>query len=294
MENFKDLTINDKDLFNNYLKDFNNKSYEYSFASLYLWRDLCKTKYSIINNCLIIKKETNVGEFFMMPIGYNYSTLENLIIKLKSLSTNNNIYLLGDIEDSFIHDLRLFTSLPFEIIENRDTFEYIYLTNDLLNLEGKKYHSKKNYYNYFINHYNYTITSIDNEKKINDCLNLLSTWHSKKTSLCKELQMETKEITDLLYNLKLLNLYSIAIYVENSLVGFSVGEILRDTVIIHIERCDIDYKGVYSFINREFLRKNFSKTKYVNRQEDCGCLGLRKSKLSYNPLYLLKKSLIII
>ena len=58
MENFKELTLNDKDLFTDYLKDFNNKSYEYSFTALYLWRDLCKTKYSIIDNCLIIKKKT--------------------------------------------------------------------------------------------------------------------------------------------------------------------------------------------------------------------------------------------
>ena len=168
MENFKDLTLNDKDLFTSYLRNFYNKSYEYSFTALYLWRDLCKTKYSIINNCLIIKKETNYGTFFMMPIGYKTSTLQNLILKLKDLSTNDNIYLLGDIEDSFIYDLKAFTNLPFKIIENRDTFEYIYLTNDLLNLEGKKYHQKKNHYNAFINSYNYTITSIDNKEKINE------------------------------------------------------------------------------------------------------------------------------
>ena len=253
-------TLSDKDLFNNYLRNFKNSSYEYSFAALYLWRDLCKTKYSIINDCLIIKKETPDGIFFMMPIGYN-------------------------IEDSFIYDLETFTDIPFKIVENRDTFEYIYLTNDLLKLEGKKYHQKKNHYNSFINSYNYTVTSIDNEEKINDCLELLSNWH---------LQIETKEITDLLYNLNYLDLYSICVYVENSLVGFSIGEIFKDTAIIHIERCNINYKGVYSFINREFIKRYFSKTTYINRQEDCGCIGLRKSKLSYKPLYLLKKSLIII
>ena len=230
----------------------------------------------------------------MMPIGYNKVTLQELILKLKELPTNDTIYLLGDIEDSFIYDLKTFTNLPFKIIENRDTFEYIYLTNDLLNLEGKKYHQKKNHYNSFINSYDYTVTSIDSQEKINDCLNLLSNWHSKRTSFCEELQIETKEITDLLYNLNYLNLYSICVYVKNSLVGFSIGEILNDTAIIHVERCNIDYKGIYAFINREFIRRYFSKTKYINRQEDCGCVGLRKSKLSYKPLYLLKKSLIII
>ncbi|MEN8076204.1 phosphatidylglycerol lysyltransferase domain-containing protein [Clostridioides difficile] len=294
MENFRNLTIRDKDLFDKYLTNIANKSYEYSFATLYLWRDLCNTKYSIIDNCLIIKKETTNGTIFMMPIGYNKFNLKDLVLKLKTLTNDNSIYLLGDIEDDFINDLKKYSNLPFKIFEDRDNFEYIYLTNDLINLTGKKYHQKKNHYNSFINSYNYKITSIDSDKKINDCINLLHKWHSNKTNLCKELQIEIKEINDLLYNLDYLNLYSIAIYVDDILVGFSVGEILRDTAIIHIERCDINYKGIYSFINNEFIKKDFSNTIYINRQEDCGCSGLRKAKLSYKPLYLLKKSLIII
>lgn len=294
MDNFSKLTISDKDLFNKYLKNTKNKSYEYSFSTLYLWRDLCNTKYSIIDDCLIIKKETNDGTFFMMPIGYDKFNLEDLILKLKSLTNNDNIYLLGDIEDDFINDLKKYTNLSFKTFENRDNFEYIYLTNDLINLTGKKYHQKKNHYNSFINSYDYSITSIDSNKKINDCLNLLDKWHSNKSNLCKELQIEIKEITDLLHNLNYLNLYSIAVYVDNILVGFSIGEILKDTAVIHIERCDTDYKGAYAFINNEFIKKDFSNTMYINRQEDCGCPGLRKSKLSYKPLYLLKKSLIII
>lgn len=292
MDNFKFLTIDDKDLLNSYLKDINNKSYEYSFASLYLWRDLCNTKYSIINNCLILEKETDDGTFFMMPLGYDKNTLQDLVLSLKLQSRNNSIYLFGDIEDNFIIDLKKYTNLPFSIMENRNNFEYVYLTNDLINLSGKKYHKKKNHYNSFVNSYDYSITSINTNANINDCLNLLYNWHTNKPCICNELKIETKEITDLLHNLNYLNLYSIAIYVKDELVGFSIGEILKDTAIIHIERCDTNYKGVYAFINNEFLKKDFANTIYVNRQEDCGCLGLRKSKLSYHPLYLLKKSLI--
>ena len=158
----------------------------------------------------------------------------------------------------------------------------------------KKYHKKKNHYNSFINSYNYTIKSINDEKSILDCLNLLKKWHKNKNILCEELLCETKEITNLLYNLDFLNLKTIAVYVNNNLAGFSIGEILNDTAIIHIERCDIKYKGIYAFINREFINKEFRSTKYINREEDCGYPGLRKSKLSYHPINLLKKSLIII
>ena len=294
MENFKSINLEDKDLFEKYLCKIDNKSYEYSFVTLYLWKDFCKTQYSIINDCLIIKKETEDGTFFMMPIGYDKNKLEDLILTLKSLSPTDTIYLFGDIEDNFINVLKKYTSFPFKTIQNRDNFEYVYSTDELLNLSGKKYHQKKNHYNSFIKSYNYIIKSIDDEKIIQDCLALIEKWHENKYKLCEELRCETVEITNLLHNLNYLNLKSIAVYVNNNLVGFSIGEILNDTAIIHIERCDINYKGIYAFINREFINKNFKNTKYINREEDCCCPGLRKSKLSYYPLYLLKKSLIII
>ena len=173
MEYFKTIDLNDRYLFEKYLCKINNKSYEYSFTTLYLWKDFCKVEYSIINNCLIIKKETQNGEFFMMPLGYEKDKLNNLIFTLKKLSTNNNIYLFGDIEDNFINDLQNYTDLSFKITQDRDNFEYIYSTDKLLNLSGEKYHKKKNHYNSFINSYNYTIKSINDEKSILDCLNLL-------------------------------------------------------------------------------------------------------------------------
>lgn len=173
MEYFKTIDLNDRYLFEKYLCKINNKSYEYSFTTLYLWKDFCKVEYSIINNCLIIKKETQNGEFFMMPLGYEKDKLNNLIFTLKKLSTNNNIYLFGDIEDNFINDLQNYTDLSFKITQDRDNFEYIYSTDKLLNLSGEKYHKKKNHYNSYINSYNYTIKSINDEKSILDCLNLL-------------------------------------------------------------------------------------------------------------------------
>ena len=108
----------------------------------------------------------------------------------------------------------------------------------------------------------------------------------------KELKIEYDVIRDVLINFHKLDLKSIAIYVDNTLAGFSIGEKYGDTAIIHIERCDISFKGIYSFLNRTFLEMYFSDTLYVNRQEDCGNLGLRKSKESYHPISYIKKCFI--
>jgi hypothetical protein len=78
--------------------------------------------------------------------------------------------------------------------------------------------------------------------------------------------------------------------VDDKVVSISVGEIVYDTLFIHIEKADTDYHGAYQMIVNEYA-KNIStpETKYINREEDVGREGLRISKMSYHPLRLLEK-----
>ena len=293
MINFKELTYEDKELINTYSSFLNYYSYEYTFSSLYLWRNLTEAKYAIINDSLVIQKyEDKKGYYFMMPFCKSDESLYKTLLFLKDLysESNNSIYMLGDIEESFTPSLS--NKFQLEIYEDVNKAEYFYLTSDLIDLKGSKYHSKRNHYNNFIKLYSYRITSIDNEKTINDCLDLLSNWHINKCICSKELIIEPSAIKDILYTLNDLSLKSIAVYVDNILAGFSIGEKVNDTAIIHIEKCNTNYRGIYAFINREFLKLYFNHTTFVNRQEDCGIKGLQKSKNSYHPHHLLKKYLI--
>ena len=293
MIKFNELTYDDKDIINYYSKFLSFSSYEYSFTSLYLWRKLCNTSFCIINDSLVIQKyEENKGRYFMMPLAKSSKSLSNTLQLLKELSTQYNdiIYLLGDIEESFIPSIT--NTFQLELIEDTAHSEYIYLTSDLINLKGNKYHSKRNHYNNFVRLYDYKILPINSEKIINDCLSLVSKWQSNKCICSKELLIEPYAVKDILYTLDDLSLKSIAIYVNDEVVGFSVGEKINDTAIIHIEKCNTDYRGIYAFINKEFLKLYFSDTIYVNRQEHCGNKGLQKSKDSYHPHHILKKYLI--
>lgn len=281
------ISYEDKTLINYYSNFITTNSYEYSFTSLYLWKDLCLTNIGVIYNTLVIQKyDEEKGFFFMMPYYENIESLYKSLDYLKSNYTNFQ-YLLGDIDDNHIELLK--SNYNLEIFKNNNSSEYIYLTDDLINLKGNKYHKKRNHYNNFINLYNYTTSSIDNEKIINDCLNLVDEWRSKKTINSKELLLEDCAIENILYSLDDLKLKSIAIYIDNKLAGFAIGENYKNSAIIYIEKCISDYRGIYAFINNEFLKSSFSNTIYVNRQEDCGHAGLKKSKESYHPYKLLNK-----
>ena len=69
-------------------------------------------------------------------------------------------------------------------------------------------------------------------------------------------------------------------------VGFSIGERAsnEDTFIVHIEKAFADIQGAYPMINQQFVIHEMENFKYVNREDDVGEEGLRKSKLSYRPV----------
>ena len=158
IKDFKKLSLEDMELLGSYLKKSNSESYEYLFTSLYLWRKLNNVSYAIIDDTLVIDKtEEGKGYFFAQPIGYEREMLKALVDELaaKSDGCQERVYLFGDVDEGFVDDLRNYTDLNFETVEDVNDFEYVYNTSDLMELRGKKYHGQKNHFNTFAKTYDY-------------------------------------------------------------------------------------------------------------------------------------------
>ncbi len=175
------------------------------------------------------------------------------------------------------------------IEEDRDNFDYLYESEKLIKLSGKKLHGKKNHYNSFIKNYNYEVKDIKEDVVISDVITAAEKWYqgNKDDYILKS---ELQGIKDVVKNMNELKTTGIAVYVEDEIVAFSLGEKLNDNLaVVHIEKADVAYSGVYSFVNRAFVDRSFSDVRLINREQDLGIAGLRKSKLSYHPFKLEKK-----
>ena len=83
------------------------------------------------------------------------------------------------------------------------------------------------------------------------------------------------------------------IYVDSKLEAFTMGELINSNMaLIHIEKANPNIRGLYPYINQQFILNEFENVEFVNREEDLGIPGLRKAKLSYHPDILLKKYVI--
>lgn len=290
---FKKLTIEDKDIFDKYLIPYKFLNCEYSFTTLYIWKDACDVYYAIYNGALIIKKKDFQGrEYFMQPLGYSKESLKGIIDTLIDYKKETNMhYLFKDLEESFINEISaIYTNIDnFYIKEDRDNFDYLYDAAKLMKLSGKKLHKKKNHYNSFIKKYSYITKNIGDKnvaEQVIQSAEKIYEEHGKSRDLYYELQ----GIKNIIHNMDILGLKGIAVYVDNEVAAFTIGEkVSDDMAIIHIEKAFTKYEGVYSFINRVFVEQCFNNVKIINREQDLGIEGLRKSKMSYYPMQLEKK-----
>jgi len=291
---FKKLSLEDKNSIDKYISPYKFLSCEYSFTSLYIWKDACDIQYTIYKQALILKKKDFDGNYhFMQPLGYSKEDLGEIIEKLKSYREENDMkYLFKDLEESFIEEFNVLLNEKNEfcIKEDRDNFDYLYEAKKLMTLSGKKLHSKKNHYNAFTKSYNYEVVEINNERVINDVIGVAQKWYEETHENDIKLYYELLAIKDIVNNMNLLNLNGVAVYVDGKVAAFSIGESLNEKLaVIHIEKGDKNINGIYSFIAKTLIDKCFNNAEIINREQDLGIDGLRKSKMSYYPLKLEKK-----
>ena len=115
------------------------------------------------------------------------------------------------------------------------------------------------------------------------------TWRNCESS--EILSSENKAISRLLKDWQqLIGTLGGTILVNGEVVAYTVAEALtRDTVVIHFEKGDTQYKGIYQAINQMFLAHSANHFSFVNREQDLNDEGLRKAKLSYLPVEYLRK-----
>lgn len=291
MLKFKRIDLNDKKLLDAYLNDFEYKSCEYSFTTLYIWKDACEIEYAIYDNVLIIKKKDFDGAtHFMQPVGYKIEQLREIVEMLRECKIQLEMQcLFKDIEEDFVEDLKEIYGEDLQIIEDRDNFDYIYDSEKLISLSGKKLHAKKNHYNQFIKNYSYVIKDI-REVPIEECIKALNYWLDQKEDKSEYLCYEIKGVESLLRNIDKFNFHGMVVFVEDKIVALTIGEQISDeTAVIHIEKADPEIKGLYTFINKIFVETCFSSVPKINREQDLGIPGLRKAKESYKLFEFVKK-----
>ena len=181
--------------------------------------------------------------------------------------------------------------------EEEDAKDYLYDGNALRTLSGRKLHKKKNHYNNFMKNYGERFSYRPLECSDHDAvIRFLDKWRGGKgEEVESHLDREVDGIHDLLNHCSEISAETGAIFIDGELEAFSVGSLNRrdSMAVIHIEKANPEIDGLYQAINKEFLCRAFPEAAIINREDDVGLEGLRKSKQSYYPCGFAKKYLIL-
>lgn len=290
---FKRPELEDKELINYYFAKAPGRSCERTFVNVYLWSRHYKVKFAVIEDALVFRDEGD-GFAFSYPAGKDEAVKKALEALMEYCRERKCLFRLYNVTEEHFAQLCGWFPDRFQIRYDRDAADYVYETEKLATLAGKKLHGKRNHINKFKALYpDWSYESL-NDDNVEECFQMALKWRNQNG--CDDDAEKNAEMCVTLNSLRLykeLGLRGGVLKIGEKIAAFSVGEPLcSDTFVVHIEKAFPDIEGAYPMINQQFVLHECMDYTYVNREEDTGAEGLRKAKLSYRPVFMVEKGIV--
>ncbi len=288
MIKFRKLTIEDKAWFDEALKGCGYGIYEYNFTSAFIWSAMLGISVADMRGSIIIA--SNNESTFLYPYG-KCGGIAGVELIMEHCSEKGIAPRFYSILPQMKAELEAAYPGKWKFVQNRNAGDYIYETESLTTLRGKKLSSKRNHINRFEQEYpNWRYERITRDN-IGDAFEMNMKWCAEMDCQnSKGLREEGCAVRCAFKNFFELGLDGGILYANDEAVAFSMGERLDDnTYLVHIEKAYAEVNGAYPMINKQFVLHNAEGYKYVNREEDEGDEGLRRAKLSYQPAVIAQK-----
>lgn len=258
----------------------------------FLWRDYFRTAFARDNGTLFLRSvmpETG-AYIYAAPMGGNRR--QAFLTLADHCRREGHALTLATVTEE---DLPLIRELwPDARVETIPEWaDYLYLAEDLRELKGKKYATQRNHiakFNRLYSNWRFQPVTADNLEQVKAFFRWFAEVNEKESDTYKE---DERKAAEALEHFAEYGFLGGAVLVEDKIVAMALGEVQGDTLYVHIEKADIAYHGAYQMIVREFARYACTDgVQYINREDDAGDEGLRRSKLSWRPCRLLDKYLV--
>ena len=290
---FKRPELEDKDLVNHYFFEAPGRSCERTFVNVFLWSRHYKVKFAMIEDALVFRDESD-GYAFSYPAGEPEAVKRALEAVMEYCREHECPFRLYNVTPEHFDQMEKWFPGRFQIEYVRDVADYVYETEKLATLAGKKLHGKRNHINRFKALYpDWSYEKMD-DGNVEECFQMALKWRNQNG--CDDDAEKNAEMCVTLNSLRLykeLGLRGGILRVNGEIAAFSMGEPLcSDTFVVHIEKAFAEIEGAYPMINQQFVQHECMDYTYVNREDDAGFEGLRKAKLSYRPAFMVEKGVV--
>ncbi len=257
-------------------------------ANLFIWRDCEKPSLTQVGDSLCILIEPHSPpSYFLEPVdGSRRADAVRICLTRTGCVSRCSKALVG--------------ALPahqYDIHPLRDHFDYVYLTQALAELKGKKFDGKRNQIRKFIGTFpDYEFRPLE-PSQFSGAMELFRKWGERRGGVATPanspsftFECQRHALERAFQDYERLGLIGAGIKVRGEMHGFIIASVARsDTAVVHFQYADAELSGIYQVLLRDACRLLFTGCIYVNLEEDLGIAGLRRTKLSYHPLRLEEK-----
>ncbi|MBR0086071.1 MAG: DUF2156 domain-containing protein, partial [Lachnospiraceae bacterium] len=266
-----------------------------SAGYLYMWHEDADLRFCIWNDTFAVRQIIGEQPAFSYPFG---ADPDGMIEEIMSCARQEHLplrfFAVDDASlEKILEDERL---KPAMYAYDRKWSDYIYSFEEAMTFKGKKYSGQRNHINKFKKLFgepDIRFLTSEDRVDIEEMLNEYEAEHADSYALER---LELERTKDLLGVCDVLGLYAAGLFVEGRLAALSIGEIVGDTLLIHVEKALTRYEGIYPTMYSGFVRLIAEHLghplAYVNREDDSGDPGLRTSKMQYHPVAMANKYLV--
>ena len=291
MINFQRLTLAQKSEYDRILRESTPRGCEYSFANQFLWG---QQQVAFFDDCIAFFAHFGGRSVYPYPIGSGdrKAVIQAIMADARERGIPLRIFSMTNADKA---ELEGWFPGEFQFHTDRDAFDYVYTADSLADLRGRKFQKKRNHFNRFqAEHPNFQVQKLD-DSNLSTALGMVEEWfctHQKEDPHGNFL-LERLALSRAFRNYDALQMEGILLLDEGRVLAVTMGSRLsEDTFDIHFEKALEDVEGAYNAVNCAFaryLRGKYPAVCYLNREDDMGLDGLRKAKLSYNPVCMVEK-----
>ena len=288
------LSIDSKPLFDHYVSAQQFVTSDLSFANNFIWLTHMSAFYQVIEHCFCLFSLS--GErlnMLLTPIGapeHQPGALEQCFAAMEAYNGSPGEGRIDFVQGEWLPLLQQDPRWQLE-----PTFpDYLYRTQDLIELRGNNYKSKRGEINQFLRNYpQASIEALRPERHGEGIRELLHQWlHARLQhvdgaalgDLLASTELERQGIERALRHFDALGLSGLCLVIDGRIEGFTFGERVNPRVAsILVEKTNFAINGAAQFLFREFS-KHFADCDYINVGDDLGLENMRRVKMSYRPV----------
>ena len=288
---FHPLSVRDIPMLTRYFARQDTRLCNASAGAAVLWQPYFQDAALELDGTLLLREQfPGLGTVFSTPIGECVGNAYDFLVKYCREVGKPLQFFPATASD--VENLRARFG-AVEVTTVRDWFDYLYDAQDMVTFRGRRFNGQRNHIHRFQRLYpDWAFERITAQNLPEVCAffdDFTRRYHKDSDSA----QAEEGCVREFLRDFDAYAPLAGLLRVNGRVTGFSAGEIVGDTLIIHIEKADIAYEGVYQVLVNEYAKCFVTPdVRYINREEDVGDEGMRRSKESYHPVRLLEKYLV--